>query len=406
LEVTGTDDNCAVHGSFARPAIHNHLLLTTASTTPSGPRIPSDLALAPRHPCDHLGAAGRPRYSAAMPTFTRKQLYEAVWSRPLKHIAEEHHTSYPELVRACETMAVPRPTGNHWTLVAMGKDVAEGPALPEREDVPTSLTLRRRVPRPRDATSAKQAIEPVEDDHPLLEATRKVLGKAKTDERGVYALPQGRRALAARVSPGLLDRALGIFALVIAAVESAGGKVRVVRNEDRRMRPFVTQVVIDGEALGLELKEAMRETRRKPTPEEKRGRYIWADTVREYHSTGRLTLALVGLENTGARQRWADSATGKVEDKVDGFVAAVRAGLETRRVRREEAAEMARRREAQRERDEARRREQARQQAICDQALQMKRHWTAARDLREFIDAALVAVPECLVPPRSTGGVS
>ena len=41
-----------------------------------------------------------------MHNFTRQQLYEAVWSRPLNSIVKEYGTPYEELVRACELMTV------------------------------------------------------------------------------------------------------------------------------------------------------------------------------------------------------------------------------------------------------------------------------------------------------------
>lgn len=324
-----------------------------------------------------------------MPTITRKLLYKEVWSRPLCHIAESYKTSYSELVRACEEMAVPRLSKNHWGLKAMGKEEPAAAPLPEGDGVPEVRTLRERVARK--SQKETTALTPTSAEHPLLTKTQKVLAKAKVDDRGVYRLPTQHRALASRVSPGLLSRALGIWALIIGAVEVAGGKIQVVREEGSPNGRFITKLRLDGATLGVELREVMRRTTRAATKEDRW--HFLGETVSEHHSTGRLVLSLIGLEGTGARQQWKDSSSSRIEAKLSDFVALVRAGIEAREIYREKQALAAQERERLWRAQEARRREGQCRQAVCDQTLQMKRHWQAARELREFIASALEVVP-------------
>ena len=71
----------------------------------------------------------------------REELYEAVWSRTIKALAQEWNTTYLRLVQACEEMEVPRPSQGHWQLVARGLAIEKEP-LPERtRKVPDELTL-------------------------------------------------------------------------------------------------------------------------------------------------------------------------------------------------------------------------------------------------------------------------
>ena len=40
---------------------------------------------------------------------TRIELYEAVWSKTFKALAQEWNTTHEQLLKACRTMNVPRP---------------------------------------------------------------------------------------------------------------------------------------------------------------------------------------------------------------------------------------------------------------------------------------------------------
>ena len=57
----------------------------------------------------------------------REELYEAVWSRTIKALAQEWNTTYLRLVQACEEMEVPRPSQGHWQLVARGLAIEKEP---------------------------------------------------------------------------------------------------------------------------------------------------------------------------------------------------------------------------------------------------------------------------------------
>jgi hypothetical protein len=62
---------------------------------------------------------------------TREELYEAVWSKPIKSLEQEWNTTHLQVVQACLEMDVPRPSQGHWQMVALGSPVERDP-LPER----------------------------------------------------------------------------------------------------------------------------------------------------------------------------------------------------------------------------------------------------------------------------------
>ncbi len=72
----------------------------------------------------------------------REDLYHQVWAKSLSRIWKELGTSYPELVRACEVMNVPRPGGGHWANVRLGIPVQQTPLPEAGPDTPGEVFLR------------------------------------------------------------------------------------------------------------------------------------------------------------------------------------------------------------------------------------------------------------------------
>lgn len=75
---------------------------------------------------------------------TRQELYEQVWSKTLRKIAEELGTSYVELVRACTVMNVPRPQPGHWESVRLGFAVERVPLPADEAGTALEIFLRRK----------------------------------------------------------------------------------------------------------------------------------------------------------------------------------------------------------------------------------------------------------------------
>lgn len=60
-------------------------------------------------------------------TFTRKELYELVWTQTISSILEKHNISYKELKNACDKMKIPLPNSGHWMKIKFGKEVHKKP---------------------------------------------------------------------------------------------------------------------------------------------------------------------------------------------------------------------------------------------------------------------------------------
>ena len=334
-----------------------------------------------------------------MVTFTRTQLHEAVWSLPLNVIAKEHGVPYEEIVRACDLMRINRPRVGYWQIKSVMRDPPPPPPLTEAPGVPTETRLRLRIPRPkRPAEKNDESRTNTDHEHVAIASSRKALAKAKVDGQGFCVWPFGKRVLSVRVSPPQVERAIGIFALLIDALEMNGAKLEVSR-EDKHSS-YETWVLVSGERFRIELVERLTFTDHEPKHSGAGYGHPWSSKEREYHLTGRLALRLRGLEGTGTRQRWEDTPTCPLEEKVAGIPVALVMAIEVTRARRVEQERQQRRREeemrvAEEERRvaEVARKERLRQDALVSQALQMFRQWKAAREFSTFMAEVERVVP-------------
>ncbi len=86
--------------------------------------------------------------SEARNTITREQLYEQVWKVPIVKTAIALGYSYPELVKICADLNIPRPTGGYWYRLQQGGTTEEVPLPPAPEGAPMEIPLGPRLNAP------------------------------------------------------------------------------------------------------------------------------------------------------------------------------------------------------------------------------------------------------------------
>jgi hypothetical protein len=68
----------------------------------------------------------------------RKELYEKVWSQPLRTLATDYGISDVALGKICRKLQVPVPGLGHWTKIQCGHQIPR-PPLPHGKDLPILL---------------------------------------------------------------------------------------------------------------------------------------------------------------------------------------------------------------------------------------------------------------------------
>ncbi len=196
-------------------------------------------------------------------TISRNEMYEILWTKPLKAVEKELRLKSAHLVWLCDRHRIPRPPTGYWTLAKCGKaptrrllpacDILElktvhlPPLYHELPSVPQlDADILERI------ECAKQKSFPVKaephDLHPMVEATRRALEMAKANDRHLLSSFEFRdkRALNAVISADSIPRALCFLDALVRGVVAVGGAIKTVVDG----RKFDTEVRIGKERAG------------------------------------------------------------------------------------------------------------------------------------------------------------
>ena len=351
-------------------------------------------------------------------TRTRADLYDEVWTEPLRDVAKRYGISDVALGKICRKLGVPLPGRGYWARTAAGK-VYERPALPPAEDgEPLEVAITPRVGRDGGvdpevrarvaAEKAKAAIvvaAKLVKPHPLVAAASSAL--RANNRRSTFDSAPDARCLDIEVSPASLDRALRIMNALVGAFDERSLRVEVVDAKTAEARGYrrgrreargATCVRVDDEWIVFGLSERGKVQIVPPEPPkglrgEKLDSWLsWNRARREIVPDGRLMLLVKNADFVSTRKVWQDARRQRLEDIIGDFVAHLHvtaAAIRDYRLERErwhrEWEEGRRRHEEELERE---RREREREEAF----LAKLDDWERARQIREYVDAARAVV--------------
>lgn len=324
--------------------------------------------------------------------FTRRELFDLVWSKPMQKIAEELGISDRGLAKICSRHRVPSPSRGYWARIAAGQTFElppfreiDDPSLDRIEIMATVSNLPEetremlrkakadRAER-RERVGADPAVlpPPVEKPHRVIVPTARALRKAKPDQyMSVSATGAGMCGVIVHAERA--ERAIAFLDALAAALEADGLQLQP---DGARMK-----IAIGPDEVAFTLTERTRREKHVPTEKEqelydrqqaKRQRAAdrqnwdlytslpyqkpWPEYDTVY--TGQLSFVIDGWAQ-GLRKTWADGKTQSVESMFEAIVTGLKVILayeKTERERREEEArqraEFARRRELARKRRE------------------------------------------------------
>lgn len=338
-----------------------------------------------------------------MPSFrdvTRKELYDLVWSRPMREVAIEFGISDVGLGKTCARYGIPKPERGYWARVQAGQKVQQQPlSRPDESQSIRIYSTTSRIPeaarqvladskeyRDTAATDAATPPEPaapfpVVDLYKPIKLTALTLRKSKpAADTSVRAIDEGMHGVI--VSSAQIERAVFIL----------DGLARRFEKEALVLTPAgkEMQVSVGQDSISLTLVERTRREKHIPTAEElkaeaqkkKREQSRWnrADPwahvdlgpyQRPYPEwdtiyTGELVVQIEGYGGLGLRRRWVDGKTRKLEALLDDIVIGVRAYIAAKKAQREQWQEQERQRQhLQRRREKARLRRERETQRLA-----------------------------------------
>src|SRR5579884_2188208 len=113
-------------------------------------------------------------------TISREKLYEELWKVPVSRLAVALGYSYPEFVKICEDLRIPRPTGGYWYRLQHGGASEQVPLPPPPDGAQTTIPFGPRLdeqPAPKPPTYLGKADETKAPAPPLNRQPRRVRSK-------------------------------------------------------------------------------------------------------------------------------------------------------------------------------------------------------------------------------------
>lgn len=310
-------------------------------------------------------------------TLNRKQLYQKVWSVPIKEICQEYDIDENGLETICRRLNVPVPETSHWKRIATGKKTNTLP-LPEKAKGVDSLVLYKRDDarlQQEQVESIKAILRQIDPSRHLTDyafdklvfSTREGIVKDHWQDRDKYY--EKSQLLAVHVSGEVLSRALRIMDMLMKVLRFKGHDLVVERHQ--------TFVVIDGEKLQISIGEKT-----------KRVEYLDEQNrpATDHHPSGALYLRKEG-SSYDAKEWREGPRLGALEDRLVSIIDDL---VEMAQQQKQDREEAIRRREEQaenerikRERKEKQTKELARFRALLFNAHQ----YSLATQLRDYINA-------------------
>lgn len=343
--------------------------------------------------------------------YRRTELFEQVWSEPMRTVASRYDVSDVALKKICRRLAIPTPEAGYWNK-RPDRRRARPPLPVAPEGVGEVLDVHRydvlvatvaQMPEALRAlmkTERSKAIAvstSLEAPDPMIAAAAAVVARSKPDSEGMVSTG-GHRCLTLHASPPQADRALRIMDALIKALQHRGLRVEIAPVEARNPRkpegqagetPYGTRVLVGDAWVVLKIAEKMR-FERPPGPTPPKGlnerelmSWHWRHRPPEpyYVPTGILELF---ANCDGERASWRDGRR-RLESLLPDVMARLHALAYRRRVAAEETAREQAEREADRAREEEARRHAAEQERIGRDFLAGLGRWREAKLVREFV---------------------
>jgi hypothetical protein len=282
--------------------------------------------------------------------YTRQQLYELVWQRPVRTVARDLGISDVALAKACRRLKIPLPGRGYWAKAAAGVKLSRIP-LPAAPSVRSQISFKPAKPRPpleplaprsrandTTAASADVKLSTLEAPHRIARRTQTSLKRGKPDKQGlVAAFPLVGWKV--EVAPASVTRATIIVDTLLKILKNRGASLRAGKQEPWQRRP-PTELFLADESVHVSLREAVRR-HRKTEKERERERHEGVNYVHayDYSPKDELILAIANAPS-GTANEWRDGKRCKLEEQLSEVVIGLLAlpgVLKERRLLAEEA---------------------------------------------------------------------
>lgn len=324
---------------------------------------------------------------------TIAELYEAVWQKPLKTLAENWHIDPHALSQLCDKHGIPRPHNGYWTQKAVGKNISIKP-LPNNLPASRFIDLSSLQGNKREKSKVQSCPLPPPKKslgrYPLLKGIKQSLTKPRHEYD--YIMTQqfdDTSALRLDVSSEQRDRAIDILHSLISVFDVNGWIVKVDRH--RYEKRLTNIVIVDDVEIGFRLRERLKQKKRELTDKEKlekeHNRWVWKENI--LVPSGILQLTIDAPLPQGMKSLFEDNTKITLENQLGTFVENLRHSAEHSKVLEEERKIQEQKWNEERKRKEKLERAIKSEQERVQLFLGMFSKWQRANECREFINQVI-----------------
>jgi hypothetical protein len=315
---------------------------------------------------------------------TRAELYEKVWTTPVRTIAKEFGMSDVGLAKICRKHGIPIPPLGYWRKTETGHKVVRPPLSPATNGLETlDISLRERLPPELAALAAEPPLEiaiPSELSHDLVTRTEKLLASGKENEKKLV-VPKDGTLSHLLVSREQMARALRIMNALFLALEERGHSISWPKEKEAALT-----LGIDGETVRFCVLEITESLQHVVTPAEQK--HPWRAPKWDYKLTGKLRFRMDNLPySAGVRGTWSDGKCQRLEKCIGDFIVGLRIAAAAIKKNRQEIEERERRWEEERKQQEEQRRRAAEHKRKAEFVTELMRNWEEAQKVRTFAKA-------------------
>ena len=317
---------------------------------------------------------------------TRQELYDLVWSMPMRDLAKQFDISDRGLAKKCESHKIPRPPQGYWLKAEKDRKHLVKP-LPLNEDAywdsidfypqPKRLEAKSGLSDEQLAAALEFKMpDSVARYHPLIRKCRQAAKKPKLDNysRLLFGLDVINPGF--KVTPKTFNRACLFLQGMINLFASYGWELK---NDGKK-----AYFSCENNNLEFEIKERVsKQAELSPNPKQRWDSLGWQ--LQYFSSTGSLELSVTNIYSSGFKKRWYDRAQNTLEKQLGSIVQGFSRAFDARRLWTIECEEQHRKREL----EKAERREQARLEKIEEDRrkhlFKLAEQYHRSKSIRDFL---------------------
>lgn len=325
-------------------------------------------------------------------TLSRQELYDLVWSKPMRELAKEFGLSDQGLAKKCKRHNIPRPPQGYWLKKEQDRKplvtplpVNNDPYLEDIDFYPSPESLKKSLKAKSDLSDEQLAAaleykfpDKVTRYHPVIALCRKDFKKTRLDNYSRIVFGRDVADPGFKVTPDTFDRACLFLQGLIDLFSTYGWKFK----KEGKSAFFEH----DGNKLKFEIKEPVTQ---KPNTDANGsvgiGGRLWPSHI--YTPTGKLEFRLVNTHSAGYKKNWYDSENAPIESQLGSIVQGFSRGFEDVRLWAIEREEWNRKWEQ----EQAERKEQARISKIEENRrkylFDLAEQYNKVESIRDFLAA-------------------